>query len=141
MVSGNSLTLLLSLVIGLSSGVPSLQGKWLNALEVAAEMVGKGSGIWSTTELLIQTQQSAVQLQSGSVTGYWSGKNFAALQPPWPRSGSLVVTPGEELKVQVAAQGRAHPIGLLAACNGAYLLDETVRVLLCAAAWCSEHAY
>ena len=91
---------------------PFRQGQLLNALEAAAEVVSKGSGAWSETELLIQTQHSAVQLQSGTVTGYWSGENFAALQPPWPEASSPVFVPGEELQVRGGGrcQGSSYQI-------------------------------
>lgn len=103
-----------------------LQGRTLNALEAAAEVVGKGSGVWSTLDLLLQSGQSAVQLQKGNVTGYWSGENFWALQPPQPQASVKVVTPGAELRVTVTDQGRRRPVRLLGSCNGGYLLDRQV---------------
>ena len=109
--------------------LPMLQGRQLNALEAAAEVVGKGSGVWSTLDLLLQSGDSAVQLQKGNVTGYWSGENFWALQPPQPRASVKAVTPGGELRIRVLDQGRRKPVKLLGSCNGGYLIDR--QVLLC----------
>lgn len=106
-----------------SSGI-DLQGRVLNALEAAAEVVGKGSSIWSGTDLMLQSGQSAVQLRAGNVIGYWSGDMFRAMQPPRPEAGCLALVPGEELRVRVAARGSQRPVKLLASCNGAYLIDR-----------------
>lgn len=107
-----------------------LQGRQLNALEAAAEVVGKGSGVWSTLDLLLQSSQSAVQLKKGNVTGYWSGENFLALQPPQPQASVKAVTPGAELRVRIVEQGRRRPVKLLGSCNGGYLIDREVLLPL-----------
>ena len=107
-----------------------LQGRQLNALEAAAEIVGKGSGAWSSLELLLQSGQSAVQLQKGNVTGYWSGENFRALQPSQPQASVKAVTPGGELRIRILDQGRRRPMKLLGSCNGGYLIDKQVLLTL-----------
>ncbi len=107
-----------------------LQGRQLNALEAAAEVVGKGSGLWSTLDLLLQSGRSAVQLQKGTVTGYWSGENFRALQPPQPQANAKVVTPAAELRIRIVDQARRRPVRLLGSCNGGYILDKQVVPLL-----------